>query len=1310
MTNTQNFCSIWFNSVFNNIEQQSIIDTGASKHNLIPLKIANKLGLKPIFLGRTVTTIGNEQVQICQAVTLDFEINGFRFNQTFHITDADFDFILFGMPFVDSLSSINFNNKTIYSGKIRFPFTKNRFDINHLYKRQKAALIVYALNEESYLKPVPIYDVNKSKQVECKTLSTEEEDLIQLQEKIADRLSHIDNKTYADMIFDELMNNVDALSKNKQDIGKFNGPFKAHIELTNETPIFQPLRPQPYGFRDLLREHEDNMIAIGVVSEGLSNFRFNQVLAKKKTFGQTDLTPAQMMRPCTDFRLLNQVTKRDNLPIPNANDIIDGLIGKRYFSQFDLTSAYWAIEIDDESKKYTAFVSQDGKTLVYNRLPFGLRNAPSIFTRALSWTLDPLRKYGIYNFLDDVIIATETIEQHIVALRLFLRRMKETGWKIKIEKSSILKDEVLFLGFIISSKGMKADPERVKIYAEWEQPTNSRQLITFLQSLQYYKRFIANFARISAPLYELTKKDTKFEWTETHDKAFKMLKQRIINHTYLQFPRVNEPYRLTTDWQPVAISYTLEQKDTNGIYQPIAFGGRKLSKSDAKLCSYDGEILAGYHAFVSLSRYLRAASLTGKPTIWRTDNRAIEYAHKRKDIYGRLARILMFLESFNYQIEHIAGKINPADPISRQKERQELKEEEWKEVDDMYDEDDHPLLLTTDLEERETAILEVVDKLEEEVEEDQWGAAKLVTIDDMEEDAEEKGTIFATHEALEVLANGDLNDDKNVNYEVLKVNGKIGEEQDKDEEVRKMKDFINGKGEIKEEEVKGRGRRFKALFEKRDRMVVEDGILKWKWREDISNIDRKVIVIPSEMEKKVIEDFHELGHFGENKLVMTMRQHVWIYDLQAKVRNQVVACETCQARSGPHRKPKLAMKSQVKGYFNEKVQVDLITMQPSRKGNERVLTIVDVWSGYACAVPLRNGTAKEVAEGLVKRWIATWGVPTELQSDNGPEFSADLTVELCKRLNVAKIVNSPYSPFSTGKVERLNKTLKDILAKSCDDLKRWDENIEWITFYYNASVQLTTGFAPIELATGRRPVMPIEGTFEAHPTRRTYVEYVDETMEKMRKASKAVYEITRKNQATQRREFDKRVHGKPLEVGDLVRVKFQGRPETGVTTKLLSRWRGPYEIVEKLGDKTYVVLMDYRGKMEPRVVNFRNMWKVGRKIGKESEEVELNGFPEEEMEEDNEIETVEDGPHDDDDDNKVDSTEDEVEWLNGRDGSGSETELDSGSEKNKGDAESGGADIEKVNEVTPQSTDNLRLDRVFTRYGREVRPPKRLDL
>ena len=115
--------------------------------------------------------------------------------------------------------------------------------------------------------------------------------------------------------------------------------------------------------------------------------------------------------------------------------------------------------------------------------------------------------------------------------------------------------------------------------------------------------------------------------------------------------------------------------------------------------------MAGYHAFVSLSCYLQAASLTGNPNIWRTDNRGIEYAHKQKDVYGRLAHILMFLETFLYKVEHVARKENPADPLSRQKERSELSEAEW-EKKDLCDDDFHPLLLTADFEAAVEAMLE----------------------------------------------------------------------------------------------------------------------------------------------------------------------------------------------------------------------------------------------------------------------------------------------------------------------------------------------------------------------------------------------------------------------------------------------------------------------------------------------------------------------------------------------------------------------------------------------------------------------------
>ena len=1324
-TKNSNFNAIWFKTCFNvngtNKDIDTIIDTGASGHNVIPLKLAEELKIQPLFEGRTVTTVGQECVRISKPINLDFKINGFTQQQPFVVIDADIDFIILGMPFAKSLSSVNFKNKTIYSGKCRFPFTNSRQDFNHLYKRQKARNIIYALNDDFYAQPVPIFNINNTSKTDFVPIEKEEEDLINLQERLADRLSHIENEEHATSIYDEFMLNLDALSKNKQDIGKFKGPFKAKIELTDPTPIFQALRPQPYGYRDLLLEHEENMLRTGVVEEGISCWRFNQVLARKKTFGQTDLTAAQMMRPCTDFRQLNKVTKADPLPIPNAQEIIDGLNGKKYFSQFDLTSAYWTIEMDPESKQYTAFVSQLGKTLVYNRLSFGLKNAPSIFTRAISWTLDPLRQFGVYNFVDDVIIATDDVESHLLAIRLFLKRMAETGWKIKIEKSSILKTEVLFLGFIISADGVRPDPERIKVYAEWERPQNARQVIAFVQSLNYYKRFIKDFSVLSAPLYDLTKKDSPYIWTDIHENSFNALKEGIINHATLQFPKVNEPYRITTDWQPIGVGYVLEQADESGVYHPIAFGGRKLSKSDAKLSSYDGEMLAGWYAFSSCERYLRAASLTGVPNLWRTDNRAVEYARSRKDIYGRLARIVMYLDTFNYTIEHVPSKENNADPISRMKERDEMTEEEWAKVEDICDEDRHPFLLTTD-------------------NIDEW-------MNREEEEEEEKGVIFPTYKALQALADGGKMDEMKEtaeNFEEVEVSGEIGIEQDKDEELKIMKQVVKGEIEIDKEEVRGRGKRFRSLYEKRDRMVVEGNVLKWIRREDLSNVDRKLIVVPSHLEKETIADFHAMGHFGETKLALTLLQHVFIHDLKQKVKVEVAKCEKCQARAGPHRKFKLQLKNQTAGFFNEKIQIDLITMQKSKKGNERALSIVDMWSGYAWCVALRNGTTVEVANALVNEWISRYGVPHELQSDNGSEFASGLMEALCERLEIKKIRNAPYAPFSTGKVEKFNKTIKDMISKRCEDLRKWDEQLPIMCFFYNVSEQLTTGFSPYELATGRRPVMPTAATWEARPEAKTHVAFVDSMMEKMRDVSREVYQNTRRNQAVMKRNFDKRVHGEPLEVGDLVRVHYKGPAAKGVTTKLLSRWHGPYEVVEKIGDKTYVVMMPYRGEMKPRVQNFRNLWKVGRATD-QPEEVEMSDFTDifgeadltedggkdkEQARQSYDENGRDDGDDDDDendDENGDESRDDDVTEMRSGAHEGAKTGNDDkededddrneNKERERAAVENGrmGAAETERGRLENVRTENRnerepRVDRLFTRRGREIRRPQRLDL
>ena len=179
------------------------------------------------------------------------------------------------MPFIQKISSINFNSKIIYAKKARFPFTINRKKINHLQQRNKASLVIYALNADSHVKPVKIYDVNNEKKQE-QANNEFDQHLQVFEQTLVDKLDHLDNKDHADKLYNSIIDNLEAFSLYKGDIGRFKGPIKARLYLNDETPIFEQLRPQPYGYREILRQHEEEMIKLGIVEEGESEFRFNR--------------------------------------------------------------------------------------------------------------------------------------------------------------------------------------------------------------------------------------------------------------------------------------------------------------------------------------------------------------------------------------------------------------------------------------------------------------------------------------------------------------------------------------------------------------------------------------------------------------------------------------------------------------------------------------------------------------------------------------------------------------------------------------------------------------------------------------------------------------------------------------------------------------------------------------------------------------------------------------------------------------------------------------------------------------------------
>ncbi len=227
-------------------------------------------------------------------------------------------------------------------------------------------------------------------------------------------------------------------------------------------------------------------------------------------------------------------------------------------------------------REKTAFCTPDG-LFEFTKMPFGLCNAPATFQRlilaGLQWT-------SCLVYLDDVIIVAKTFEEHLHNLRTVFDRLREAGLKLKPTKCSLCRQEVNFLGHIVSADGVATDPAKTEKVETWPIPTSRREVQQFVGLANYYRRFIKNFAEIANPLHKLTEKTMQFKWTPQCQEAFDQLKRQLTTAPVLAFPDYTCPFTLDTDASDVGIGAVLSQSDDKGKERVVAFASRTLSKAE----------------------------------------------------------------------------------------------------------------------------------------------------------------------------------------------------------------------------------------------------------------------------------------------------------------------------------------------------------------------------------------------------------------------------------------------------------------------------------------------------------------------------------------------------------------------------------------------------------------------------------------------------------------------------------------------------------------------------------------------------------
>ena len=430
--------------------------------------------------------------------------------------------------------------------------------------------------------------------------------------------------------------------------------MKHEINTGDAAPIRVPKRRLPAKQEEIVSEELKKMIEKGVVEESTSPWSSPVVIVKKK-----DGTH----RFCVDYRELNNVTHKDSYPLPHIEDTLQSLHGARYFCSLDLASGYWQIEMDEESKAKTAFKTREG-LYQFNVMPFGLCNAPATFERLMDKILRGMVWDRCMCYLDDIIVYGGNFRQTLENLEKVFGKLRNSGLKLKPTKCNLFKEELLYLGFIVSGEGVSSDPAKLDSLRNWPEPCTVPDIRAFLGLTNYHRKLIKNYAEIAEPLIDLTRSNRDFVWTKKHSDAFSMLRQQLLDAPMLHHPSrlPEDTLILDTDASLTAIGGVLSQYSALDHQEHnIAFASKTLTKTQRNYCATYRELLA----IVDMIRHFRHF-LWGRRFIVRTDHASLRWLKNYKDVDGMLARWLARLEEYHFDIRHRPGNQHSnADGLSR---------------------------------------------------------------------------------------------------------------------------------------------------------------------------------------------------------------------------------------------------------------------------------------------------------------------------------------------------------------------------------------------------------------------------------------------------------------------------------------------------------------------------------------------------------------------------------------------------------------------------------------------------------------------
>ena len=1018
----------------------------------------------------------------------------------------------------------------------------------------------------------------------------------------------------------------DLFMKNKSDIGRCK-IAKHRIELEPEAiPHREGARRMSPDKAAKANQEVQNLLALGLIQPSYSPWASGIVMVKKKS-GE--------LRFCCDFRPLNDVTVKDAFPLPRIDESLSRIANAKIFTSIDLAWAFWQIPLKKRDRRKTAFACELG-LFEWRRMPFGLCNASATFQRSITRALQKIQqRHGsvVMAYIDDIVIATETIEDHLERIREVFECLREAGFKMRAEKCDFMRTETKYLGRVVSAEGIKPDPAAVSKIQEWMPPRNKEELQSFLGFANYYRDFIPFHAAKVQPMQELLRKNQHFYWKEKHQEAFDSVKQALADATALAAPNEEGRFVLDTDASAVAIAGILHQEQQyNGktILRPIVYGSKSLTRTQM---NYGAPKLEMYAVFYFIEKF--HSYLAGREFTLRVDNQALSWLKTYSMDQAMIGRWIARLDQYHFKTIHrprtqhrnadgLSKRTN--DYVHREKIVGALPEvskgfsfmsqKDYEELPTVPYIDKHGKFIPNhpELPPEARAQLPVLYILKKSPKEDltsdqslssipwypqvQWENTPTSTendrpncilsvttkvpaarLDTTKRDPALRRLPMQCQEQADVLRL--VGTELHEHQSTMRGLKDLHLAQNRDVHLLALKKLMKNEpldDALFPEDVQDFAKRY--FHQKKDLLFLnQNDILCVNYipQQRAMHVRPCMIVMPQLYQHEILYRAHdESGHQGVGKVLARIQErHTWP-GIKRDVVNHIKHCLTCQQTKHPAGNPCYPLQSINSSNFNDLVQFDHLKLCKTTSGNNGLLVIIDHFTKFAEAIPCAHDEydAQTTAKIILNKWFARHGTPARMQSDNATNFTAEIAQELMKASQVTKVTSTPAHPRGNGLVERQNRTLLTLLrVYTSRRMLDWDEHIDGVLGAYNSTRHATTGFSPYMLQHGAEKSIPLSFLYPEFAAREfgSKEEFVEHLLARQQEIHELVRRNTHQAQVRQKQKFDRHLKAKAHAVGDAVWVFCHIIPKGG-TRKLLRAWRGPHKVTDVLQDGRLYVL------------------------------------------------------------------------------------------------------------------------------------------